>query len=193
MWNMRKSWIPNSLSLGNLTFGFIAILISSSIPIQENIDELSTVCGLLILVAVLLDGFDGFTARLLKVESPLGEYLDTLADLTTFGLAPGFIVYQLYFRELTLEAFWSIPIGMLIASIYPLCVAYRLARFNIGDKKVFTGLPSPTSAALVILTIVLLRPKLELPFAIGILLFLSILMVSNVKYPKTSKRYTKKF
>ena len=191
---MWKSWIPNSISLGNLSFGFIAILISSSIPIRENIEDLSTICGLLILIAALLDGFDGFTARLLKVESPLGEYLDSLADLTTFGLAPGFIVYQLYLRELKLEAFWYMPIGMLIASIYPLCVAYRLARFNAHyDKKVFTGLPSPISAALIVLTIVLVRPKLELTFVIGILLFLSVLMVSNVKYPKPQSTMQENF
>ena len=191
---MWRLWIPNSISLGNLLFGFIAILISSSIPVQENIEELSTICGLLILIAVLLDGFDGFTARLLNVENPLGEYLDSLADLTTFGLAPSFIIYQLYFRELELEVFLSIPVGMLVASIYPLCVAYRLARFNVHhSKKVFTGLPSPASAALIILTMVLIRPQLELVFVIGILLFLSILMVSNVKYPKPQSAMQENF
>ena len=81
---MWRSWIPNSISLGNLLFGFIAMLLSSSVAAEENIESVSTICGLLILIAALLDGFDGFTARLLKVESPLGEYLDSLADLTTF-------------------------------------------------------------------------------------------------------------
>ena len=191
---MWRSWIPNSISLGNLLFGFIAMLLSSSAAADKNIESVSTICGLLILIAALLDGFDGFTARLLKVESPLGEYLDSLADLTTFGLAPGFIVYQIYFRDLTLELFSFIPIGMLIAAVYPLCVAYRLARFNAHhDNKVFRGLPSPASAALVSLTIILISPKLEIALVIVILLALSVLMVSNVKYPRPQNAMQENF
>ena len=185
---MWKSWIPNSLSLGNLSFGFMSILISSSFADHPNQKEVLLICSLLILIAVLFDGFDGLIARLLKVESPLGEHLDTLADLTTFGIAPGFLVYQIHLQYLRSNVTYfpaPIPIGMFIASIYPLCVAYRLARFTLNDdKKSFIGLPSPISAALVVLILVLFEPRLGMVPSISVFLILSFLMVSNVKYTK---------
>ncbi len=189
---MWKTWIPNGLSLGNLCFGFITILIAIDIPnSHHNQDKILSMCSSLILIAFLFDGFDGFTARLLQVESPLGGYLDTLADLTTFGIAPSVLVYQLYLRDLNIELFtplYSIPIGVFIAFIYPLCATYRLARFSINndknDKKSFVGLPSPISAALIILTLVIFKPRLNLSISIIIFLTLSFLMISNIKYTK---------
>ena len=185
---MWKAWIPNSLSLGNLCFGFISILLSSDFPYHHQQDRVLSICSILILVAFLFDGFDGFSARLLKVESPLGEHLDTLADLTTFGIAPAVLVYQIYLRDLRLEMIPPLnplPLGVFIAGVYPLCVAYRLARFAINtDKKSFVGLPSPISAALVILTLVLFEPRLNVGISTVIFLTLASLMVSNIKYAK---------
>ncbi len=185
---MWKAWVPNSLSLGNLCFGFISILLSSEFPYHHQQDSVLSICSMLILLAFLFDGFDGFTARLLNVESPLGEHLDTLADLTTFGIAPSVLVYQIYLRDLRLEVvapLSPLPLGVLIAGVYPLCVAYRLARFTLNhDKKSFIGLPSPISAALVIFTLVLFEPRLSVGISTAIFLTLSFLMVSNIRYAK---------
>ena len=180
---MLKAWIPNSLSLGNLLFGFAAIIIAS-----QNIEESSVirVCCILIIIAALLDGFDGFLARLLKVESSLGEYLDTLADMTTFGIAPGVIAYQLFLKEITYPIFgFTFPLGILLAGIYPMCAAYRLARFSVAhNPSFFIGLPSPTGASLLIFFIFLFPFKIPHWLICVQYFFISFLLVSNIKYTK---------
>ena len=192
-WNYTiifKMWrylIPNSLSLGNLTFGFIAILLASEkdLPAAEYGENIF-ISSLLILLASLLDGFDGITARALKVESRCGEYLDTLADMTTFGIAPAFIMYQIYLRNNELFDSWLLfPLGLLIASLYPMCAAFRLARFNANhDDKSFEGLPTPIAASLIVMTTVI--AKMPPPvWMVGVIYFLvSLLMISNIKYTK---------
>ena len=185
---MLKSWIPNSLSLANLSFGVLSILMGASLPFYEDPGSLLFLCGTLIIIAVFFDGFDGVVARWLKVESKLGEHLDTLADMVTFGIAPSFLIYQIHFKLIRLNTDFlpmSLPIGILITTIYPLCVAYRLARFSVNkDKRFFIGLPSPISAAIVVLLMILLRPSLGMGVNIAIFLTLSLLMVSNIHYPK---------
>ena len=184
---MWISWIPNALSIGNLVIGFISILFASTLNLETAEESrILSVSGLLILAAVLLDGFDGITARYLNVESALGEYLDTLADMTTFGIAPGFIFYLIYLQDKNIDFIsLHLPLGMLTASIYPACAAYRLARFSKGhDVKFFVGLPSPIAASLIILSTVFISFKLPFWLVLSIYFFLSILMVSNIKYAK---------
>src|SRR5690625_5157144 len=97
--------IPNFLTLGNLFCGVLAILFTLHAPVfisGFNGDEFLVTApppvykaSVLIGIAALLDFLDGFTARLLKAHSPLGGQLDSLADLVTFGVAPGMILYHL--------------------------------------------------------------------------------------------------
>jgi len=186
MVNMWRSWIPNSLSLGNLSFGFYSMIMAAQGASEGNPNAFF-VSGLLILIAALFDGLDGPMARLLKVDGPLGAQIDSLADMTTFGLAPGYLMYSMFFKNILFPTpFGNFDFGMVIASLYPISAAYRLARFNVShDTKHFSGLPSPI-AAVVIALIPITFQNIEIPFMPVVIIFvtMSILMVSNVKYSK---------
>jgi CDP-diacylglycerol---serine O-phosphatidyltransferase len=178
---MTRVWIPNSLTLGNLLFGFISI-IYSSLGTQHGY----FIAGFLILAASLMDGLDGTVARALKVSSPLGKELDSLADNVAFGIAPGYLSYQAYLAGIQ-NSFFNLPIdfiGILIAAIFPICAAYRLARFNVAsDPHSFSGLPSPAAGMIIALVPIY---NIQLPnylFAI-IFVIIGLLMVSTVRYFK---------
>ncbi|MCS7162821.1 MAG: CDP-alcohol phosphatidyltransferase family protein [Bacteroidia bacterium] len=132
--------LPNLLTLGNLACGSAAIALSYE---REWLGF-----ALLIGGALLLDWLDGFVARQLRAESPLGKELDALADLATFGVAPAFALYN-YLRpwlpELTYAAEARFTM-ILMPFILPLAAAWRLARFNAFPTKstaFFEGLPTP--------------------------------------------------
>jgi len=186
---MIKPWIPNVLSLGNLSLGFMAILtlFNNGIFTRFDTDTTFFIAGVLILTAVILDGADGAVARWLKVESPLGKNLDTLADLTTFGLAPGILMYNTYLYDLFINiTYFSIPVGIIVATAYPVSAAFRLARFNVSSSpNSFTGLPSPIAGALVALSGVTYH-IIHINSNVAAILFftLSFLMVSNIRYSK---------
>lgn len=113
----------------------------------------------LILAAMIFDFLDGFSARLLSAYSVVGKELDSLADIVSFGVAPGIIIYQLLNESLSL---FPPPTGisngsvsyliLLVASIMPVCAALRLAKFNTDQSqaKSFRGLPTPANALAVI-------------------------------------------
>lgn len=121
--------IPNLFTLGNLSCGVLAILAIFN-------DQQDTAVYLVILAAIL-DFFDGFLARLLKVSGELGKQLDSLADLVTFGVAPAFMLY----------ANSDLIHGYARYSFVLLAVfsAYRLAKFNIDTRQTtsFIGVPTP--------------------------------------------------
>jgi CDP-diacylglycerol---serine O-phosphatidyltransferase len=148
-----------------------------------------------ILLACIFDLLDGRVARMGGVESPFGREFDSLADLISFGAAPAFLVHRVVLKDVFGgNAEW----GWFIASIYLICGAFRLARFNClaaatsgGGGKDFLGFPIPSAAGLVSsLTLLILRLN-EKERSLGnwkyllvlVLLFLSAMMVSTVKYP----------
>ncbi len=93
----KLTWIPNTLTLGNLTLGFVSMLVASEIGLSTTPShELFQLAGVFIILAALFDGFDGMAARALDCTSELGADLDSLADLTTFGIAPGFLTYKMF-------------------------------------------------------------------------------------------------
>lgn len=179
---MNLAWIPNSLTMGNLLCGFISVIFSS-----QGTTNSFFWAGLIILGAALLDGLDGPVARILKVQSELGGQLDSLADCVTFGVAPGYLAYQSYFSGIIVPIFGKpIDLGIFIASIFPICVAYRLARFNvIHVPNAFSGLPAPVGGIIVALTPICFY-NIEIPRIIyGIFFVLvGIMMVSTFKYSK---------
>ena len=186
---MNKSWIPNSLSLGNLALGVLSIIWAMNASYGQDYDNtrLFFIAGLLILVAAIFDGFDGTVARWLNVETQMGEQLDSLADLVTFGLAPAILIYSLFLNNTVLEiASFSLPIGAIITVIYPLSAAFRLARFNVAhDSDSFVGLPSPIAGTFIALIAVINRIyPVNSNVGIGIFLGLAFLMSSNIKYSK---------
>lgn len=198
--SMWRAFIPNAFSMGNLTFGFFAMVIASRATghNSENFYFFIT-SSLCIILAAIFDGLDGPLARLFKSQSQLGEQLDSLADLTTFGLAPGFLMYKIYLYDIVISKYtvgtpWDIPVGMAIAAIFPLCAAFRLARFNVAhDPSSFVGLPSPV-AGLLIAFIPLFNNNTQYisrPVAIIIFVSVAFLMISNIKYSKPQSNLRK--
>ncbi len=187
---IKLTWVPNTLTLGNLTLGFVSMLVASeAMKSNPKCHEMYALSGVLIILAALFDGFDGMAARALNATSELGADLDSLADLTTFGIAPGFLTYKMFLEELKVDLFFSadpFPIGMLIAALYPCCAAFRLARFNVAhDPKSFLGLPSPVAGVVVGFFPIVLHYN-QVPVS-WITIFFSIsalLMVSTIKYSK---------
>ncbi len=178
---MTRVWIPNSLTLGNLLFGFVSIIYSS-----QGTQHGYFIAGFLILAAGLLDSLDGPAARALKVSSPIGKELDSLADNVAFGIAPGYLSYQAYLAGIQ-YSFFNLPIdfiGIAIAAIFPICAAYRLARFNVAsDPHSFTGLPSPAAGIIIALIPIYNIQMPNLIFAL-IYVIIGLLMVSTVRYFK---------
>jgi CDP-diacylglycerol--serine O-phosphatidyltransferase len=155
--------IPNLFTLINLFFGCIAIIyiLQNGIIIVTNEDgaqwldvpEKIWLGSLFIGLAAVVDFLDGFVARLFKATSELGKQLDSLADVVSFGVAPGMIVYQ--FLRLsyasTPEAV-DIPVmALLPALLIPCAAAYRLGKFNIDDSQQFgfKGVPTPAVGLLI--------------------------------------------
>ncbi len=155
--------IPNIFTLLNLCMGTIAIVLTlqtgeSIINIQgsewkiylpENIWWASVFIG----IAAVVDFFDGFVARLFKASSEMGKQLDSLADVVSFGVAPGIILFQLLRVSFAAEPTGlETPIGwMLPAMFFPMAAAWRLARFNLDTthRNYFQGMPTPAAGLFV--------------------------------------------
>ncbi len=151
-----KAQIPNIFTLLNLVFGCLAIvatlqngLIISDGAVPIDVPEKMLLASLFIAIAAVIDFFDGFVARLLGASSEMGKQLDSLADVVSFGVAPGMIVYQflrLSFAQnadgLDTNLVWLLP-----AFLLPCAGAYRLARFNIDTTQStgFKGVPIPAA------------------------------------------------
>ncbi|MCZ8158039.1 MAG: CDP-alcohol phosphatidyltransferase family protein [Leptospira sp.] len=186
----KLAWIPNTLTLGNLTLGFVSMLIASEVGLnQSNPNDLFALSGVFIILAAIFDGFDGMAARALDATTELGADLDSLADLTTFGIAPGFLTYKMFLDDYKMDFFGRpefFPIGMLLAALFPICAAYRLARFNvIHDPTFFQGLPSPVAGVVVgIFPLVFHPSEVSTPIVIGFFVLTALLMVSTIRYSK---------
>lgn len=186
--------LPNLMTAGNLFCGFAASLriIEASIitagggsPGMLYHEAIAFILG-----ACVFDLLDGRLARLGGHESPFGREFDSLADIISFGIAPALLVYQIVLRDFLRS-------GWLIAFVFLLCGALRLARFNClaaaADKpeRDFQGFPIPAAAGLIAsLTLFMLwiqegeREIGPWKYALPVLLvFLSFMMFSRVKYP----------
>lgn len=139
--------IPNLLTSLNLVCGSLAVIFA--------IDGHLTWAGIFISLAAVLDFLDGVAARLLKAYSEMGKELDSLADMVSFGLAPGAILFTLLEFSLfgenqpiwNISAQWYIWLILFSALIMPVMSALRLARFNVkqSDENYFSGLPTPAN------------------------------------------------
>lgn len=133
-----KKHIPNALTLANLLFGLLAIIQSFNYSFR--------LAFIFIAIALVMDFLDGTAARLLRVKSTLGKELDSLADVVSFGVGPGLILFNYW--SLDMELVLGIPIAYIALTI-PLFAAYRLAVFNSTEQSTeyFKGLPTPAFAA----------------------------------------------
>ena len=139
-----KKHIPNMITSMNLLCGCLAVV--------AVLDDHIVLAAILAISGAIFDFFDGFAARLLKVSSPIGKELDSLADMVTFGLVPGLIVLRylannLGLESFAMESFIHHPV-LLIAFMIPVFSALRLAKFNVDDRQQygFRGVPTPASA-----------------------------------------------
>ncbi|QHI35211.1 hypothetical protein IMCC3317_05570 [Kordia antarctica] len=154
-----KKHIPNFITLLNLFCGCLAVIFA----VKNQLE----IAAFFVFLGIFFDFFDGFAARMLKVQSELGLQLDSLADMVTSGVVPGIIMYQLFNKSLDIHEkvndghSWSdswhwfqnevhfLPLfGLLIV----LASAYRLAKFNIDENQTssFIGLPTPANTLLII-------------------------------------------
>jgi CDP-diacylglycerol---serine O-phosphatidyltransferase len=147
--------IPNFITSLNLAAGFTAIIFAANADIVT--------ASFLILAAMIFDFLDGFSSRLLKAYSEIGKELDSLADVVSFGVAPGLIIYKLLNDALlaggavnnTSDNLRTVVI-IIIPAIMPVCAAIRLAIFNIDTSQAttFKGLPTPANALAVISVVI---------------------------------------
>ncbi len=137
-----KKHIPNIITLLNLFCGCIALVFVA----ESRFDYAFTFVAL----GIFLDFFDGFFARLFKVSSPLGLQLDSLADMVTSGVVPGYVMFQMFqAHEYDPEL---ISIYSIFGFIITLGACYRLANFNIDTRQTnsFIGLPTPANALFIL-------------------------------------------
>lgn len=177
-----KKHIPNIITCGNLFCGCLAIVFA----FKGNLVFTSYLVG----IAAILDFFDGFAARLLKVHSEIGKQLDSLADVVTFGVVPGIVLFLMLSNIDNTTSDWMVYLAFLI----PIFSAMRLAKFNIDIRQhdSFIGLPTPASAILIcsLPLIEKFQPQIgdyntvefiENPyFLLGISLLLSYLMIAEI-------------
>ena len=140
-----KKHIPNFLTCCNLVCGMLAIINT------EHGDIIAA--AVYILIALVFDFFDGFAARKLNVQSPIGKDLDSLADMVTFGVVPGLLMLHQY---KSLHGFNSDMVGY-VALLIPVFSAIRLAKFNndIRQKNSFIGLPTPANTILIVAVVLI--------------------------------------
>ena len=207
---LRIYFFPNLLTAGNLFCGFLALtkIVEADPTNPETFGKTITAALFLILLACVFDLFDGRVARWGGYESPFGREFDSLADVVSFGVVPAFLVHRVVLRELFdptigLGPFKGYPeIGWFIASVFLICGALRLARFNcLADQpdpsggKEFLGCPIPMAAGAVASITLFLIWLEQKNFAAGnwryvlpfLMIFLSFLMVSKVRYPTFKK------
>ncbi|MEK7711488.1 MAG: CDP-diacylglycerol--serine O-phosphatidyltransferase [Pseudomonadota bacterium] len=168
--------LPNLFTTAALFAGFYAIV--------QAMNGQFEYAAIAIFIAMIMDGLDGRVARWTHTESDFGAQYDSLSDMVSFGLAPSLVMYE-----------WALSglgkLGWLAAFLYAAAAALRLARFNVqtgGDSRYFTGLPSPSAAALIAGLVWVLHatygvPGKEVSFiALGFTVFAALSMVSNIRY-----------
>ena len=170
--------LPNMFTLVGVCIGLSSI--------KFAFDEKFTLSIIAIIVAAIIDGLDGRIARLIQGTSKVGKELDSLTDVISFGVAPAFIMYFWKLNELG-------RVGWLICLIYVVCVALRLARFNVNSGQepswrdnFFEGVPSPAGGVLVLMPLIYSLSDIQMLninydfFVPIIFVTISILLISKV-------------
>ncbi|MCS4454214.1 CDP-diacylglycerol--serine O-phosphatidyltransferase [Clostridium botulinum] len=177
MAKIAKSAVPNAFTLGNLGCGVMSLMMT----FQQNYKW----AALFILIAGLMDRYDGRVARLLKVDSAIGKELDSLADLVSFGVAPSILTFHIYnFSYLGI-------LGYLLVLMFPIAGAYRLARYNITEfDGSFSGIPITLAGMFMAIYCLISSNKIGTSgLTIILMITLSYLMVSNVKLKNFKKSW----
>ena len=170
--------LPNMFTLVGVCIGLSSIKFAFDGNFQLSVIS--------IIIAAILDGLDGRVARLIKGVSRVGKELDSLTDVISFGVAPAFIMYFWKLNELG-------RIGWLIFLAYVICVALRLARFNVNSEtepswkdNFFEGIPSPAGGILVLLPLILELSEFKINLINNeklvpiLFIIISILLISKI-------------
>lgn len=178
-----KKHIPNIITLLNLFCGCIALVFVANNEFQTAF--------LFVCLGIFLDFFDGFFARLFKVSSPLGLQLDSLADMVTSGVIPGFVMYRMLLSCTNHNQIFSF-LGFIIT----LGACYRLANFNIDTRQTdsFIGLPTPANALFIMsLPLIGLEKYYEFNYIHAILIIITLISayVMNAEIPLFSLKIKK--
>ncbi|MEO6036504.1 MAG: CDP-diacylglycerol--serine O-phosphatidyltransferase [Verrucomicrobiota bacterium] len=199
---LKIYFLPNLMTAGNLFCGFLALTkIVEADPQRSDFTTIIRHALFFILLACIFDLLDGRVARMGGNESPFGREFDSLADIISFGAAPAFLVHRILLDGVFIQ---HPQVGWFIASVYLICGAFRLARFNClatmpggqgGGGTEFLGFPIPAAAGLVASLTLFLMWVEDKNFSKGnwrfvlpvIMVFLSLMMVSQVKYPTFKK------
>lgn len=171
-----RRFIPNLCTSMNLVFGMCSILSTYSGDFVWG--------SLFILLALVADGLDGRTARFFGVSSEMGKEMDSLCDLGSFGIAPGFLAWAFVLHNHGL-------LGMVVVILFAVCGMWRLARFNVNADVVhgyFMGLAIPAGGNIVAMTTLLFVLLGVDPLSFGVaypilMAIVGYLMVSHVHYP----------
>jgi CDP-diacylglycerol--serine O-phosphatidyltransferase len=168
-------FLPSAFTVANIFCGFYAIVSS----MKGNLEQAAMLIGL----AILFDVLDGRVARLANATSEFGKEFDSLADVISFGVAPGVLVYS-----------WGLHllprVGWLACFLYVICGTMRLARFNIQhhtvDKRYFVGMPIPAAAGVPAALVFMFPEPLSHPAeavpVLVLIIVLAFLMVSTFRY-----------
>ncbi len=208
------SVLPTLCTLGNVLCGFASVFFASRNPSADFPFHWTalTFAAIFIFLGMVMDGLDGRIARLTRNTSDLGEQLDSMADMVTFGVAPAFLAVQLIGIQtpFLIQDQRFDRVVFVIAAIYVCCAALRLARFNtevdLPTEKShgsFKGLPSPAAAGTVASLVLLHQHFLahqEVPNhywttectaagMVAIMLLAAFAMVSRLRYPHLAERY----
>ncbi len=195
---MKMTWrqmVPTAVTLVAMVSGFFSILVTMEGMGREDAGQYHRWAAQLIMLAMILDGLDGNIARRLKGASELGAELDTYVDMTAFGIAPALLIYVVSMQATTV---WRVVMTTAVV----ISGVVRLARFKAGDphrgQMGYRGLPITVSAGWVAVFVYLSQTlpgnrfslnqgHIATLFLAGVLLFI-VLQVSNMRYPKPSKR-----
>lgn len=182
--------LPNFFTAGSIFFGIVSIMLASNSLFEQ--------AAWLIVLSMIFDGLDGRIARLTNTSSKFGVEFDSLADIVAFGVAPAMLVY--YYLPTTganygFDGMYGLY-RVFVCALFVIFGAIRLARFNVttsnAEPNTFIGLPIPSAAVIVVLWILVdLRYGFLAPhygYVLLIIAFIvSILMVSNIRYPSFKK------
>jgi CDP-diacylglycerol--serine O-phosphatidyltransferase len=208
--------LPSLITILNGVCGFAAIVLASKGAVNDggfSYHRLQlpyfAMAGYMVLIAMIADMLDGRLARMSKSTSSFGGQLDSLCDVISFGVAPAFLMLQIFDRTIATSAELNSILAdflhrfvWLTAAAYISCTVIRLARFNVENEEdetahmVFTGLPSPAAAGVIVSIVIFQQEELPdfkiityvLPF---LALAVAVLMVSRIRYPHVLNQYLK--
>lgn len=175
--------LPNLITTAALFAGFYGIVAAT----QGKFEQASVA----IFIAMVLDSLDGRVARMTNTQSAFGAEYDSLADMSSFGLAPALVMFEWSLSSLVNVSFPLGKLGWLAAFLYVATAALRLARFNTRasntDKRYFQGLPSPAAAAVVVGFVWAcfdngIEGESVAMISLPLIVFAGLMMVSNISY-----------